>query len=140
MVCLFPNNLRMSALNGIDKEPAARHVNQCSLINREGGVKLNAKEALVPSIEIICIGQLNAGGFSHLPFAVESGTELKSHRMPRPLFQEDFAGLKGCIYHLGNPDLKTRRKNRIFFAYDLLGDRVHSAPRSTFLEFRPEFT
>jgi len=92
----------------------------------------------VPSIEIICIGQLNPSDFSHLPFAVESGTELKSHRGPRPLFREDFAGLKGCIYHLGDPDLKTRTTGA-FVAFDLLSDRSRYAPRLTFLEFRPEF-
>ncbi|SRR5579872_613589 len=77
--------------------------------------------------------------FGHLPFAVESGMELKSHRTPKPLFGEDFAKLQGCIFHLGNPDLKNRRKGRAFFAYDLLSDRSRSAARPTFLEFRPEF-
>ena len=91
----------------------------------------------MPSIEIICIGQLNPGDFSHLPFAVESGTELKSHRSPSPLFREDFASLKGCIYHLGDPELKTRK--RWFVAWDLLSDSSRYAPRSTFLEFRAEF-
>ncbi|MGA2436458.1 MAG: hypothetical protein ABSG25_14380, partial [Bryobacteraceae bacterium] len=92
----------------------------------------------MPSIEIICIGQTSPRDFSHLPFAVECGTELKSHRMPRPLFRKDFASLTGCIYHLGNPDLKTQRKKRLFFAFDLLSDRARYASRSTFLEFRPE--
>lgn len=93
----------------------------------------------MPSIEIVCIGQISPGDFSYLPFAVEGEAELKSHRMPKPLFQEDFAGLKGCIYHLGNPDLKIRRKGKVFFAYDLLSDRARSGQRATFLEFRPEF-
>ena len=91
----------------------------------------------VPSIEIVCIGELKPTDFSYLPFAVEGGTEIKSHRIPRPLFRDDFAGLQGCLYHLGNPDLKTRRTGRIFFAWHLLSDRSRSA--STFLEFRPEF-
>lgn len=93
----------------------------------------------MPSIEIICIGQLHPGDFNHLPFAVESGMELKSHRMPGLLFRDDFARLKGCIYHLGNPDLKTRRTGRMFFAYELLSDRARAARRPAFLEFRPEF-
>ena len=93
----------------------------------------------MPSIEIVCIGQRARGDFSHLPFAVESGTELKSHRTPRPLFGEDFASLKGSIYHLGNPDLKRGSKRRLFFAYDLLSDRARSGSRPKFLEFRPEF-
>jgi hypothetical protein len=84
------------------------------------------------------IDQLAATGFSDLPIAIESGTELKSHRVPRSLFAGDFAGLKGCIYHIGNPDLKTRRTGRIFFAYDLLSDQARSASR--FLEFSPDFS
>jgi hypothetical protein len=93
----------------------------------------------VPSIEIICVGQRDPIDFNDLPFAVESGTELKSHRVPKPLFRKDFAGLKGCIYHLGNPDLKAQRTGRIFFAYDLLSDQSRSASRSRFLEFRPDY-
>ena len=93
----------------------------------------------MPSIEIVCIGQTDPSDFGHLLFAVESGTELKSHRIPRPLFQKDFASLNGCIYHLGNPDLKIQRTRRMFFAWDLLSDRVRSSSRPTFLEFRPEF-
>ena len=91
----------------------------------------------MPSIEIICIGQCVPVDFSNLPFAVESGTELKSHRRPRPLFQEDFAKLRGCIYHLGNPDLKLHRSGRCFFAYHLLSEAARNA--ASFLEFLPEF-
>ena len=93
----------------------------------------------MPSIEIICIGQLDPINFNDLPFAVESDRELKSHRIPRPLFRNDFAGLKGCIYHLGSPDLKALRTGRCFFAYDLLSDQSRSASRSRFLEFLPDF-
>src|ERR1022692_1742319 len=93
----------------------------------------------VPSIEIVCIGQTGPIDFSHLSFAVESGRELVSHRIPRPLFRKDFASLTGCIYHLGNPDLKIQKTRRMFFAWDLLSDRVRSSSRPTFLEFRPEF-
>jgi len=92
----------------------------------------------MPSIEIICVGQLDPVDFEDLPFAVESGTELKSHRIPKPLFRRDFGALTGCIYHLGNPDLKTQRTGRIFFAYDLLSDHSRSASRPRFLEFRPD--
>jgi hypothetical protein len=92
----------------------------------------------VPSIEIICIDQVEPVRFNDLSFAVESGTEINPHRIPRSLFARDFAGLKGCIYHLGNPDLKAQRTGRIFFAYDLLTDRARSASR--FLEFSPDFT
>jgi hypothetical protein len=92
----------------------------------------------MPSIEIVCVGQIEVSDFSHLPFAVKGGMTLKSDRSPRPLFEEEFDALKGCIYHLGNPELKTREK-RIFFAADLLSDRSVHASRSTFLQFRPEF-
>jgi len=92
----------------------------------------------MPSIEIVCVGQIEVSDFSHLPFAVKAGTTLKSDRSPRPLFQQDFDALKGCIYHLGNPDLKIRKK-RIYFAAHLLSDRSVHASRSMFLEFRPEF-
>ncbi len=91
----------------------------------------------MPSIEIICVAQLAPLTFDDLSIAVESGTDLKSHRIPKALFQRDFAAPKGCIYHLGNPDLKTRRSGRVFFAYGLLSDRSRSAVE--FLEFRPEF-
>jgi hypothetical protein len=93
----------------------------------------------MPSIEIICIGQLDPVDSDGLPFAVESGRELRSHRAPRPLFQRDFAAIEGCIYHLGNPDLKTQKAGRAFFAYDLLSDRSRSASRSRYLEFRADF-
>ena len=93
----------------------------------------------MPSIEIVCIGQLASIDFNDLPFAVESSAELKSHRIPKPLFQKDSSDLQGCIYYLGNPDLKAQRTGRIFFAYELLSDPARSAPRSRFLEFRPEF-
>lgn len=53
----------------------------------------------MPSLEIICIGQAEPCSFSDLSFAVESETELVSHRYPS-LFQVDFNRLHGCIYHL----------------------------------------
>jgi hypothetical protein len=90
----------------------------------------------VPSIEIVCIDQVDPTDFDDLPFAVKSGTEIQSHRTPRPLFATDFAGLKGCIYHLGNPGLKL--SGRLFFAWDLLTEEARSDAR--FLEFSPDFT
>jgi hypothetical protein len=92
----------------------------------------------MPSIEIVCVGQIELCDFSHLPFAVKGETTLKSYRSPSSLFEQDFDALKGCIYHLGNPDLKIRKKG-LFFAADLLSDRSVHASRSTFVEFRPEF-
>ena len=54
----------------------------------------------MPSLEIICIKQLEPTDFSHLPFRIEAETVLTSHRSPQPLFQADFDKLEGCIYHL----------------------------------------
>ena len=85
----------------------------------------------MPSIEIVCVDQIEVSDFSHLPFAIKAMTTLKSDRSPRPLFQPDFDALKGCIYHLGNPELKTRER-ALFFAADLLSDRSVHASRSTF--------
>ena len=54
----------------------------------------------MPSLEIICIGQQEPSDFSDLPFRVTADKELVSHRSPDPLFQSDFNGLRGCIYHV----------------------------------------
>ena len=54
----------------------------------------------MPSIEVICVDQIEPICFTGLPFQVEAGKELISHRSPYPLFQSDFNELKGCIYHL----------------------------------------
>jgi hypothetical protein len=77
----------------------------------------------VPSIEIVCVGQKAPLSVPGLPFAVESETHLRSHRSPNPIWQADFDRLAGCIYHLGNPDLRENAHGRAFFAYDLLSDR-----------------
>jgi len=47
----------------------------------------------MPSIEIVCLGQLAPSDFSHLPFAVKSSAKLKSDRSPTPLFQPDFESM-----------------------------------------------
>ena len=73
----------------------------------------------MPSIEIICVGQEAPSTFGDLPFAVVAEAELISHRSPNPLFQPDFDALRGCIYHLGNPDLRGSER-RYFTAYDLI--------------------
>lgn len=67
----------------------------------------------MPSIEIVCIGQLEVSDFNNLPFRLFAGDRLVSHRSPRPLFQPEFDTLQGCIYHLCNPD-------RGYTAYHLL--------------------
>lgn len=92
----------------------------------------------MPSIEIVCVGQLHPTSFDSLPFAIEADTFLKSHRSPHPRFQSDFDQLSGILYHLGNPNLRNDREGRIFFAYELLG-RKSREPYVTFLEFAEEY-
>jgi hypothetical protein len=74
----------------------------------------------MPSIEIICIGQSQPTDFSKLPFAVVVETQLISHRGSSSLFQKDFDRVKGCIYHVGNPYLKTPDAPGPYFAGQLL--------------------
>src|SRR5262245_12891484 len=82
----------------------------------------------MPTIEIISINQLQPSPHDHFTFAVEAESVLRSHRN---LWQSRIDTLAGCIYHLGNPKLKT--SNGIFFASELLTDRfLEDAP---FLEF-----
>jgi hypothetical protein len=80
----------------------------------------------MPSIEIICIGQLVPLDFSAMPFKVYAEDELISHRTPRPLFQSDFDKLSGCIYHLCN------QRNNAYTAGDLLTNWE-------MLHFKPEY-
>lgn len=91
----------------------------------------------MPSIEIVCIAQVEPLDCAHYPFAVESSSVLKSHRGPTPRFQSHFDRLVGVIYHLGNPQLKGRAEGG-FFAYELLSDRSRSAELISALEFRAE--
>ena len=88
----------------------------------------------MPSIEIVCIGQDRPLELGALPFAVESGTELVSHRKPS-FFQADFDRLKGCIYHLGNPGLKEPNAPGAFFAWDLLSALCRGQEEGTFVHF-----
>ena len=92
----------------------------------------------MPSIEIICIGQAQALELGNLPFAVESGTALISHRRPSH-FQEDFDRLEGCIYHVGNPRLKTPGAMGMFFAWDLLSPECQDQEEELYLRFAEEF-
>ena len=88
----------------------------------------------MPSIEIVCIGQSEPLDCAGWPFAIEASTKLESHRSPDPRFQTDFDALSGCIYHLGNPELKGRSEGA-FFAYELLSDASQHAEPSGRLEF-----
>jgi hypothetical protein len=90
----------------------------------------------MPSIEVVCIGQTEPLELGPLSFAVVSGTRLVSHRTPTPLFQSDFDQLEGCMYHLGNPELRSKARTGTFFAYELLSESSrHGEP---FLEFADE--
>ncbi len=66
----------------------------------------------MPSIEIICVAQIEPIYFTDLPFQIEVNKNLISHRSPAPLFQSDFDKLKGYIYHL--------LENEGITAYELL--------------------
>ena len=92
----------------------------------------------MPSIEIVCIGQEHPTEFADLPFAVESGKALVSHRQPS-LFQADFDLLEGCIYHLGNPRLKDPNASGTFFAWDLLSSECQGQEEESFLHFAEKF-
>ncbi|BCM89794.1 hypothetical protein IAD21_01642 [Abditibacteriota bacterium] len=89
----------------------------------------------MPTIEIICLHQVNPLEFPEFSFALESGSEPVSHRN---LFYDEFKTLNGCIYHLGNPYLR-ETKERTFFAYQLLEGSCVAEGRLKFLpQFNPE--
>ena len=92
----------------------------------------------MPSIEIICIRQKSPSRFPGIPFAMLADRDLKSHRSPS-LFQKDFDKLKGCIYHLGCPHLKSRKSRGFFEAYQLLSSRCREQESTVFLDFRRVF-
>ncbi len=75
----------------------------------------------MPSIEIICEDQESPVEFYDLPFAVEADKELISHRYPSR-FQAQFDKMKGCIYHLGNPEKKEPQSSGFYFASELLDE------------------
>lgn len=57
----------------------------------------------MPSIEIICVDQVEPINFSDMPFNVTASTELISKQRSTttsPLFQQDFDALEGCLYRL----------------------------------------
>lgn len=89
----------------------------------------------MPTIEIVCIGQINPISFSDAPFAVEAENKLVSHRA---LFQSDFDKLQGCIYHLGNSDLR-KREGYAFFAYELINKSLSDGDEKDCLKFNDEY-
>lgn len=92
----------------------------------------------MPSIEIVCVGQRIPVPVDDLPFAVEGGAALVSHRRPS-LFQGDFDRLQGCIYHLGNPPLRDPSAPGAFFAWDLLSAECRDQEEEVFLQFADKY-
>ena len=85
----------------------------------------------MPSIEIICIDQIEPIYFIDLPFQIEVSKNLISHRSPAPLFSSDFDKLNGYIYHL--------LENEGITAYELLEQDSYDADgNSNILKFIDE--
>ena len=74
----------------------------------------------MPSIEIVCVNQIEPTKFLNPPFAIEAENKLVSHRTPSPLFQPDFNEMRGCIYHLGNPSSRDPTFSGYYTAHELL--------------------
>ncbi len=89
----------------------------------------------MPTIEIVCVAQAEPLDFSGLPFAVLAENKLESHR---GLFQSDFDKLQGCIYHLGNPELRGD-EDGLFWAYELINDAIQDEADEDYLKFDDEF-
>ena len=92
----------------------------------------------MPSIEIACLGLDEPVAISVEAFALVAEPGLQSHRLPSR-FQSDFDGLSGCLYHLGNPDLRNPEHGGAYFAYDLLSEASRHQDPSSFLEFAPAY-
>ncbi len=84
----------------------------------------------MPTIEIVCLGQEEPLEIPELSFALRSENKVISHR---GLFYEEFKELIGCIYHLGNPDM--RDEDDWFFADQLVDWRTEDGR----LKFLPKF-
>ena len=92
----------------------------------------------MPSIELVCIDQSEPLEFSELPFALVAEPHLVSHRT-RPLFQRELSGLRGCIYHIGNPQCAAPGYQGAFFAYEVLSSESRERQRRRFFEVAPRF-
>ena len=86
----------------------------------------------MPTIEIVCVEQAQPLELPEFSFALRSENEPISHR---GLFYEELKNLKGCIYHLGNPDQRGRGEG-FYYASDLLNWRLDEYDR---LKFLPQF-
>lgn len=93
----------------------------------------------MPSIELVCIGQKEPLTFAGMPFALVADRELVSHRSPRPLFQRELSKLRGCMYHIGNPDCAKPGYDWTFYAYEVLSPTSREQQRNRFFEVGPEF-
>jgi hypothetical protein len=100
-------------------------------------VHLHCTGFFMPTIEIVCLNQTKPTDFSDFSFAVWSENKIVSHR---GLFLSDFNNLQGCIYHLGNPDLK-EEKDGLFFAYELINESISDDDNQDddILKFNEEF-
>jgi hypothetical protein len=92
----------------------------------------------MPSIELVCTDQSEPLEFSDLPFALVADREVVSHRT-RPLFRRELLRLRGCMYHVGNPQCARLGYQGAFFAYDVLSAESRNHQRRRFFEIAPEF-
>ena len=86
----------------------------------------------MPTIEIICLEQEKPSEFLNLSFALWAENEIVSHR---GLFSDDLKELKGCIYHMGNPEMRDPESVG-FWAGELLDWMIGG---DGYLQFKPEF-
>jgi hypothetical protein len=93
----------------------------------------------MPSIELVCIGQVAPLALSGIPFAVEAGSDLQSHRGPGALFHRELSQLRGCMYHLGNPQCREPDYHGFFFAYELLSRDSRQRQRNRYFQVASEF-
>ena len=97
-----------------------------------------AKKNHMPSIELVCVDQSEPLEFADLPFALSIDREPVSHRT-RPLFQRELSGLRGVMYHIGNPQCAQLDYHGAFFAYEVLSQESRHSQRRRFFEVAPEF-
>ncbi len=91
----------------------------------------------MPSVELICVGQILPLNLVVTAFCVDSETPLRSHR-PRPIWKSRFEKLDGFMYHLGGPDYLNPNSEPTFFtASDLL--LFEKPSRCSHFKFRPEY-
>ncbi|HNQ91195.1 MAG TPA: hypothetical protein PKM73_21485, partial [Verrucomicrobiota bacterium] len=64
--------------------------------------------------------------------------EPVSHRT-QPLFQRELSLLRGCTYHVGNPQCAKPGYRGAFFAYEVLSQESRHRQRRRFFELAPEF-